>query len=77
MSNPKPDLKPDTTELIKLRYGHVQTLVTLAIVGLITLGGIVCMVKKVEGGQAIVGGVLGYVTSWVMARKSIQRSGRS
>jgi hypothetical protein len=71
------DMRSDTNaEFLRLRYSHVENLVALAIVGVITLGGFVCMVTKVEGGQTIVVGVLALVTGWIGGKKSIQRSGR-
>jgi hypothetical protein len=57
------------TELVKLRYSHVEAVFTLAIVAVIVVGGFVCMVKKIEGGQTIVVGVIGVVTGWVGAKR--------
>lgn len=58
------------TELTKLRYRHVESLIALGIVAVIAIGGFVCMIRKVEGGQTIVVGVLGLITGWIGARKA-------
>jgi hypothetical protein len=63
-------------ELTRLKYGHVETVIALCLVGLITVGGFVCMVEKIEGGQTVVVAVLGLVTGWIGAKKSMSRSGR-
>jgi hypothetical protein len=40
------------------------------IVAIIAVGGFVCMVEKIEGGQTIVVSVIGLVTGWIGAKAS-------
>ena len=59
----------------RLRYAHIETLFALGIVALIATGGLICLFKHIEGGQAVVAGVLGLVAGYFAGmRKNTRRS---
>jgi len=80
MANHKNERKvesaPQGSELLRLKYGHIENIIVLAIVALITLGGFACIICGQSCGQTIVIAVLSFVGGWVGAKR-INRSGRT
>jgi hypothetical protein len=64
-----------TTQLLRLRYSHVETLVGFGLVGLITVGGFVCIFCNIQCGQTIVVGVLSFITGGWVGTRTLKRSG--
>jgi len=58
-----PDAKQ--TELIRMKYCHIENLAAFVLVGVITVGGFVCVFERIQCGQTIVVGVLGLMTGWI------------
>jgi hypothetical protein len=68
----------DSVELRRLEYGHRETIIALCIVAVLAVGGLICMAKGIEGGQAIIVAVLSFLAGyWVggaVSKKSSRRS---
>jgi len=67
--------QPNRTELARLKYGHVENIIALAIVAVIALGGFVCLIYGQPCGQTIIVAVLSFVGGWA-AKRGIHTSGR-
>jgi hypothetical protein len=63
----------DKIELVRLWYAHVQTIIALSIVAALALGGFICIIKRIEGGQTIVAAILGLITGWIGGKRTDRR----
>ncbi|HKV76720.1 MAG TPA: hypothetical protein VJP02_01180 [Candidatus Sulfotelmatobacter sp.] len=63
-------------ELTRLKYGHVENMIALAIVALITVGGFACILYGQPCGQTIIIAVMSFVGGWLGAKR-LNRSGRT
>lgn len=61
------------TELARLKYGHVENIIALAIVAVIALGGFACIIYGQSGGLTIVIAVMSFIGGWAGAKR-INRS---
>ena len=69
------DPAKNDVELARIRCAHVETLVALVIVGLVAIGGFVCVFEHIEAGPTILIAVTSLITGFVCGtRRSIRRS---
>jgi hypothetical protein len=66
------------TELIRLKYAHVQTLCCLVIIGVIAGGGIVCMARGNDKGLTVLTAIISLLSGYFLGiKRTSHRSANS
>jgi len=47
-----------------MKYSHIQTMLGMGIIAVIAVGGLVCMVAGIAGGQEVVLAIVGFLVGY-------------
>jgi len=67
---------PGENEQLRVNYGHKETMVGMGIVAVVCVGGIVCMVAGIPGGEQIVLAAVGVLGAYAIKGARTSRSRR-
>jgi len=65
----KPMSRVNKTDILKLKVAYAQAVGAYLLIGVITVGGFVCMGLKVDGGQLVVANAISVLTGLFIGRR--------